>query len=74
MNPTVAGVIASGLGETAQYFKNKTCILTPYPVRFNESDRIYDKAKLLQDYSIQLFLLLIVIAFAIPVPPTILLI
>jgi UDP-N-acetylglucosamine--N-acetylmuramyl-(pentapeptide) pyrophosphoryl-undecaprenol N-acetylglucosamine transferase len=38
--------------QTAQYFKNKTCILTPYPVRFNESDRIYDKAQLLQDWNL----------------------
>ena len=35
--------------QTAQYFKNKKCVLTPYPVRFTDADRIYDRAKLLKD-------------------------
>lgn len=38
--------------QTAQYFKNKTCIVTPYPVRFTDADRIYNKEKLLQDWNL----------------------
>lgn len=38
--------------QTAQYFKNKKCILTAYPVRFNNIDRIYNKEKLLKDWNL----------------------
>lgn len=38
--------------QTAEYFKNKTCILTPYPVRFTPDDRSYDKAKLLESWKL----------------------
>ena len=38
--------------QTAQYFKNKKCVLTPYPVRFTDADRTYDKAKLLADWNL----------------------
>ncbi len=38
--------------QTAHYFKNKNCILTPYPVRFNYTDRIYNKEKLLNDWNL----------------------
>ncbi len=38
--------------QTAQYFKNKNCVLTPYPVRFNQSDLMYDKIQLLHDWNL----------------------
>jgi UDP-N-acetylglucosamine--N-acetylmuramyl-(pentapeptide) pyrophosphoryl-undecaprenol N-acetylglucosamine transferase len=38
--------------QTAQYFKNKNCVLTPYPVRFNYTDRIYNKLQLLTDWNL----------------------
>ena len=38
--------------QTAQYFKNKTCVLTPYPVRFKEADLVYNKAQLLADWNL----------------------
>jgi UDP-N-acetylglucosamine--N-acetylmuramyl-(pentapeptide) pyrophosphoryl-undecaprenol N-acetylglucosamine transferase len=38
--------------QTAQYFENKKCELSPYPVRFTDADRIYDKEKLLKDWNL----------------------
>jgi UDP-N-acetylglucosamine--N-acetylmuramyl-(pentapeptide) pyrophosphoryl-undecaprenol N-acetylglucosamine transferase len=39
--------------QTADYFKNKSCIVTPYPVRFTENHTIYDKEKLLTENNLQ---------------------
>lgn len=39
--------------QTAQFFKHKKCILEPYPVRFTDQDRNYDKEKLLQEWSLR---------------------
>ena len=33
--------------QTADYFKHKKCAIAPYPIRFTDADRIYDKQKLL---------------------------
>lgn len=38
--------------QTAQYFSHKKCILKPYPVRFTESDRMYNRNKLLKDWGL----------------------
>lgn len=38
--------------QTAEYFKSKTCIISPYPIRFTENDRIFDRQKLLQDWNL----------------------
>lgn len=38
--------------QTAQYFQHKKCILSDYPIRFTEKDRIYDKQKLLDEWSL----------------------
>ncbi|MDP3787840.1 MAG: UDP-N-acetylglucosamine--N-acetylmuramyl-(pentapeptide) pyrophosphoryl-undecaprenol N-acetylglucosamine transferase [Candidatus Chromulinivorax sp.] len=38
--------------QTAHYFKNKNCVVTPYPVRFNYTDRIYNKEKLLNEWNL----------------------
>jgi UDP-N-acetylglucosamine--N-acetylmuramyl-(pentapeptide) pyrophosphoryl-undecaprenol N-acetylglucosamine transferase len=39
--------------QTAQYFSNKKTVLAPYPVRFNDADRIYDKNTLLQTWGLK---------------------
>lgn len=33
--------------QTAQYFQHKTCVLKPYPVRFKDVDRIYNRKELI---------------------------
>lgn len=38
--------------QTSDYFSHKKTILTPYPVRFTDKDRIYDKAKLLTAWNL----------------------
>lgn len=38
--------------QTAQYFTNKNCIVTPYPVRFNYADRIYNKEKIIKTWNL----------------------
>lgn len=39
--------------QTAQYFTHKKCILTEYPVRFRQQDRIYNRQELLEQYNLQ---------------------
>lgn len=39
--------------QTAEYFSNKKCIITPYPVRFTQPDKHHDKEKLLEDWNLQ---------------------
>ena len=39
--------------QTAQYFSNKKMVLAPYPVRFTDADRIYDKEKLLEEWNLK---------------------
>ena len=38
--------------QTADYFKRKKCVLSSYPVRFTDNDRIYDKQKLLKTWNL----------------------
>jgi len=38
--------------QTADYLKNRTCKIAPYPVRFTEKDKIYNKEKLLKTYNL----------------------
>ncbi len=38
--------------QTADYFTNKKCIRTAYPVRFLDADRIYDKHQLLNQFGL----------------------
>ena len=38
--------------QTAQYFKNKTCIMTPYPVRFTDQDLVYNKKELCKEFEL----------------------
>lgn len=38
--------------QTADYFKNKKCVLTPYPIRFTQKDRIYDRTQLLKTWGL----------------------
>lgn len=38
--------------QTADYFKNKRCILTPYPVRFSENDTQYNRKALIKKLSL----------------------
>lgn len=38
--------------QTAQYFKNKKCIVTPYPVRFTDADRTYNKKILCEEFKL----------------------
>lgn len=38
--------------QTAEYFKNKKCILSPYPIRFTDNDRVYDKQSLLNTWNL----------------------
>ncbi len=39
--------------QTADYFQNKTCILTQYPVRFTQEQTFYDKKTLLKNNNLQ---------------------
>lgn len=39
--------------QTAQYFTNKKTVLTAYPIRFTDADRIYNKQELLQTWNLQ---------------------
>jgi len=36
--------------QTAEYFKNKKWVLTPYPIRFTDKDLLYDKDTLLHQW------------------------
>lgn len=38
--------------QTAQYFQHKKCVVTPYPIRFNQEDRIYNKEELLKKFNL----------------------
>ena len=38
--------------QTADYFKSKKCIVAPYPIRFTDADKFYDKQKLLQEWNL----------------------
>lgn len=38
--------------QTAEYFKHKKCVVVPYPIRFTEQDKIYDKEKLLTEWGL----------------------
>ncbi len=38
---------------TKNYFPKNNCILTPYPIRFTEFDRIFDAAQLFAKYNLQ---------------------
>lgn len=39
--------------QTAQYFSNKKTMIAPYPVRFTDADRIYDRNTLLQAWGLK---------------------